>query len=204
MKTKRVSHAPESQAPLTDAQRGRLAELAAMPDETIDTSDIPELSDEAWAASRMRFPALGIALIIVSATGGCSKPHRATRSLTDEQIIKGLNERVAAQACCFYVRQGQDGEDVYGPLNAPREIHLLIRRSVGNEDVACGFSGFPKARAFNGASISSGDDAIFIVRNQHLFVGQEMKPVEFDRLQDQLCGPDWVKPLPMPPAPSVR
>jgi uncharacterized protein (DUF4415 family) len=56
MKTKTVSHAPKSQAPLTDDQREHLAELAAMPDETIDTSDIPELSDEAWAAgARGRF-----------------------------------------------------------------------------------------------------------------------------------------------------
>jgi uncharacterized protein (DUF4415 family) len=56
MKTKTVSHTPESQASLTDAQREHLAKLAAMPDETIDTTDIPELSDEAWAAgARGRF-----------------------------------------------------------------------------------------------------------------------------------------------------
>jgi uncharacterized protein (DUF4415 family) len=56
MKTKTVSHPPESQALLTDAQREHLAELAAMPDETIDTSDIPELSEEAWASgTRGRF-----------------------------------------------------------------------------------------------------------------------------------------------------
>lgn len=35
--------------PLTDAQRARLREIAAMPDEDIDYSDIPEL-DEAWFA----------------------------------------------------------------------------------------------------------------------------------------------------------
>lgn len=56
MKTKLVSHTPETLAPLTDAQREHLAELAAMPDESIDTSDIPELTDEAWAAgTRGRF-----------------------------------------------------------------------------------------------------------------------------------------------------
>ena len=46
MKTK----APQTLPPLTDAQRERLAELAALPDESINTSDIPELSDDAWAA----------------------------------------------------------------------------------------------------------------------------------------------------------
>jgi uncharacterized protein (DUF4415 family) len=56
MKTKTASRAPESPAPLTEAQRKRLAELAVMPDETIDTSDIPELSDDAWAhGARGRF-----------------------------------------------------------------------------------------------------------------------------------------------------
>jgi hypothetical protein len=56
MKTKLVNHNAETLAPLTDAQRERLAELAALPDESIDTSDIPELSDEAWNAGlRGRF-----------------------------------------------------------------------------------------------------------------------------------------------------
>ncbi len=56
MKTKGVSHAPETPPPLTDAERERLAQLAALPDESIDTSDIPELSDEAWKAGvRGRF-----------------------------------------------------------------------------------------------------------------------------------------------------
>lgn len=33
---------------LTDEQLRELAALAAMPDETIDTDDIPELSEEKW------------------------------------------------------------------------------------------------------------------------------------------------------------
>ena len=56
MKTKKVSHTLETPPALSDAQRDHLAGLAALPDETIDTSDIPELSDEAWAAgARGRF-----------------------------------------------------------------------------------------------------------------------------------------------------
>jgi uncharacterized protein (DUF4415 family) len=56
MKTKLDNHNAETPPALTDAQRDHLAELAAMADETIDTSDIPELSDEAWAAgARGRF-----------------------------------------------------------------------------------------------------------------------------------------------------
>jgi uncharacterized protein (DUF4415 family) len=56
MKTKLENHDAETAPALTEAQRRHLAELAALPDESIDTSDIPELSDEAWSASvRGRF-----------------------------------------------------------------------------------------------------------------------------------------------------
>jgi len=34
----------------------RIAELAAMPDEDINTDDIPELDDEFWQNARVRFP----------------------------------------------------------------------------------------------------------------------------------------------------
>ncbi len=34
----------------------RIAELAAMPDEDIDTRDIPELNDEFWKNARVRLP----------------------------------------------------------------------------------------------------------------------------------------------------
>jgi uncharacterized protein (DUF4415 family) len=41
---------------LTEAERARLRELAALPDEVIDTGDLPELSEAAWAAGvRGRF-----------------------------------------------------------------------------------------------------------------------------------------------------
>jgi uncharacterized protein (DUF4415 family) len=34
--------------PLTDSQKAELAALAALPDDQIDFSDIPELTDEQW------------------------------------------------------------------------------------------------------------------------------------------------------------
>ena len=56
MKAKTASRTPQALPSLTDAQRGRLAALAALPDASIDTSEIPELSDEAWSAGvRGRF-----------------------------------------------------------------------------------------------------------------------------------------------------
>ena len=42
--------------PLTEAQKAEIETLAAMPDDQIDTSDIPELTDEQWVgANRGRF-----------------------------------------------------------------------------------------------------------------------------------------------------
>ena len=46
MKTKMVSFTPETLPSLTKAQRDNLARLATLPDDQIDTSDIPELTDE--------------------------------------------------------------------------------------------------------------------------------------------------------------
>jgi len=54
MKTKLDNPNAETLPPLTDAQRQHLAQLAALPDASIDTSDIAELSDEAWASGGAR------------------------------------------------------------------------------------------------------------------------------------------------------
>jgi uncharacterized protein (DUF4415 family) len=51
MKTKDVSYTPENLPPLTDAQRQELTRLADLPDDQIDLSDIPEMTDEQWARS---------------------------------------------------------------------------------------------------------------------------------------------------------
>jgi uncharacterized protein (DUF4415 family) len=52
MKTKTVSYTPESLPPLTKADRARLKALAARPDSEIDSSDIPEMTDEQWKHAR--------------------------------------------------------------------------------------------------------------------------------------------------------
>ena len=52
MKTKMVRHTLESLPALTKAQRAKLKALAARPDNEIDTSDIPEMTDEQWKHAR--------------------------------------------------------------------------------------------------------------------------------------------------------
>ena len=61
MKTKRVSVMLDldNPPPLSDEQRAELERLAALPDEAIDTSDIPPLDERFWVnATRFRDRAL--------------------------------------------------------------------------------------------------------------------------------------------------
>lgn len=52
MKTKTVSYTLDSMPPLTATQRANLKDLAARPDSEIDTSDIPEMTDEQWKSAK--------------------------------------------------------------------------------------------------------------------------------------------------------
>jgi len=52
MKTKIVSYSLDTLPALTKADRARLKALAARPDSEIDTSDIPEMTDEQWKHAR--------------------------------------------------------------------------------------------------------------------------------------------------------
>ncbi|MFZ0310877.1 MAG: BrnA antitoxin family protein [Candidatus Sulfotelmatobacter sp.] len=52
MKTKIVSHTSRSLPVFTKAERARLKALATRPDSDIDTSDIPEMSQEQWKHAR--------------------------------------------------------------------------------------------------------------------------------------------------------
>lgn len=48
MKKKMVSYTLDSLPPLTEAQKKKLKALAARPDSEIDTTDIPEMTEEQW------------------------------------------------------------------------------------------------------------------------------------------------------------
>jgi len=52
MKTKTVRYTLETLPPLTKARRAKLKALAARPDSAIDTSDIPEMTEEQWENAR--------------------------------------------------------------------------------------------------------------------------------------------------------
>ena len=77
MKSKIVSYTLETPPPLTEAQRANLRALAARPDSEIDTSGIPEMTDEQCANAPRRY-----------------HPHRPTkRQITarvDSDVLDGL------------------------------------------------------------------------------------------------------------------
>ncbi len=52
MKKKRVSYTLDTLPPLTGKQRATLRSLATRPNSKIDTSDIPEMTDEQWKHAR--------------------------------------------------------------------------------------------------------------------------------------------------------
>jgi len=52
MKKRVVSYMLGTLPPLTDTQRADLKALAARPDSEIDTSDIPEMTNEQWKKAR--------------------------------------------------------------------------------------------------------------------------------------------------------
>jgi uncharacterized protein (DUF4415 family) len=52
MKTKMVSYTLEQLPRLTKARRAKLKALATRPDSDIDTSDIPEMTEEQWKNAR--------------------------------------------------------------------------------------------------------------------------------------------------------
>ena len=53
---KKVSFTVETLPPITPEDRVRLARLAEDPDESIDTSDIREMTDEQWRSGRFYRP----------------------------------------------------------------------------------------------------------------------------------------------------
>jgi uncharacterized protein (DUF4415 family) len=52
MKKKMVRYTLETLPPLTDSQRANLKSLSARPDDEIDASDIPVLTDAEWARTK--------------------------------------------------------------------------------------------------------------------------------------------------------
>jgi hypothetical protein len=62
------------------------------------------------------------------------------------------------------------------------KLTWLTRRQVGGEAIVCGYAGPPRAAQ------------VFIARAGRLYTPSDLPTGEFDRWEDGLCGPDWMKP----------
>jgi len=101
----------------------------------------------------------------------------------------------------WWVPNGRGGGAYTDQRSAKRELQFLVKRKSSNEEVVCGYSGFSPPNGYRGPMPPPD---LFIVRDGRLFTAKDMSADQFGRWQDQLCGPDWLKPLPMPEPPAVR
>lgn len=124
----------------------------------------------------------------------CTGRGAAPQVLTDAQILNALNQRAGAHACCFYMGKDPNGRPLYGRLNGARELHFVVRSQVGRDAVACGWSGFAAPLGANGRRMPAGPDVVFIVRDGQVYLQEDVPGEEFERWQDDLCGPAWIKP----------
>jgi hypothetical protein len=145
----------------------------------------------AWANRRARTVAL-IAFLTLTACDARSA-HRpvAPATLSDDEIVAVLNQRVGDGACCRL-------ESGAKPV---RELHFLVRRRLGAEEIACGYSGFhPPPRT--GDAPPPLDETTFIVRGRRMILESDVGAQSFGQLQDQLCGPDWIEGMPVVARPA--
>lgn len=70
------------------------------------------------------------------------------------------------------------------------KISWVIARNVNGSEVTCGYESHGSMRQ------------PFIARAGRVWQDTDLAQGQFEKLEDELCGPDWVKPLPPVPAPS--
>jgi hypothetical protein len=62
------------------------------------------------------------------------------------------------------------------------QLSWVTRRIVGGQPVVCGYAGPPRQAQ------------VFIARGGWVFTPSDVAAGQFDQWEDQLCGPDWIKP----------
>ena len=132
-----------------------------------------------------------MAAVLSACAPGGSVRLAAPATLSNDEIVALLNQRVGQDV-------DQDGQGAHGGRQPARELHFLVRWRVGAEEIACGYAGYP-APSHTGPVPPPLLDTIFIVRGRQLILDRDVDAAAFQRMQDQLCGPDWIEPF----APSV-
>jgi hypothetical protein len=62
-------------------------------------------------------------------------------------------------------------------------LSWVTRRTVAGEAIVCGYAGPPR------------NARVFIARGTRVFTPADLPQGQFDHWEDQLCGPDWIKPV---------
>ncbi|HSZ53151.1 MAG TPA: hypothetical protein VK801_16405 [Caulobacteraceae bacterium] len=63
------------------------------------------------------------------------------------------------------------------------QLTWLTHRVVGGQAVVCGYAGPPR------------NAQVFIARGGAVFTPTDVAAGQFDKWEDELCGPDWIKPF---------
>jgi hypothetical protein len=105
-----------------------------------------------------------------------------TRAMAWSWIACGLAAATVLCGCVKPVRPDPQMAAIqrrFGML----KLSWLTRRVVAGEAIACGYAGPPRRAQ------------VFIARGPKVFVPSDLPPEQFDHWEDQLCGPDWIKPV---------
>jgi hypothetical protein len=96
---------------------------------------------------------------------------------------------IGGVGCGQHTPQVDRNSVAIGAMFGKAKISWLVRRTVGGEEVTCGYKAdvgdFPRP---------------FIVRAGRVWQEADLPQGQFDKWQDNLCGSDWVKPAVGPPS----
>jgi hypothetical protein len=63
------------------------------------------------------------------------------------------------------------------------QLSWVTHRFVGGQAVVCGYAGPPR------------NAQVFIARGGSVFTPPDVASGQFDKWEDEFCGPDWIKPF---------
>lgn len=119
---------------------------------------------------------------------GCRQPQ----SLVDEEWrINKLADARLGRTRTMIIHSRSQGQLVQ--VEVPRKTTFVVSNTVDGERIVCGYSVFqPSADYTVGATAPE----IFVIRGfDRVSIAADYLPERFSQLQDEVCGPQWVKPV---------
>ncbi|RYG97151.1 MAG: hypothetical protein EON58_10415 [Alphaproteobacteria bacterium] len=133
-----------------------------------------------------------LAAKVMLAGCGDARETEQAQGLSDAQIIEAIAQRPSMQL-------GQHSYAV-APVSNVRDIEFVVRRTVGDRPIACGYARLPPAGKYEVEQ-----PVVFVADGETVVLQEDLPADQFSEMQDDLCGADWVKPIAMqPPIANVR